>query len=249
MSERFQLSVVIPARNEAENLKILIAEIIQALPVELFQFEIIVVDDGSSDHTLSTLRSLKKTIPQLVILRHAVSMGQSAGVLSGVRAASYPWIATLDGDGQNDPADIPKMVLRLQQEPLSSMPLYMIAGQRMKREDHWIRLFSSKVANGVRSRLLKDHTPDTGCGLKLFRRDIFLSFPAFNHMHRFLPALVYRAGGRSVNHPVNHRARVQGISNYGIGNRLWVGIIDLLGVMWLITRPCQPIVIKDEQTL
>ena len=249
MSERFQVSVVIPARNEAENLKILITEIVQALPVDSYQFEIIVVDDGSSDHTLSTLRTLKKTVPQLVILRHAVSMGQSAGVLSGVRAASYPWIATLDGDGQNDPADIPKMVLRLQQEPLNSIPLYMIAGQRMKREDHWIRLFSSKIANGVRSQLLKDLTPDTGCGLKLFRRDIFLSFPIFNHMHRFLPALVYRAGGRSMNQPVHHRPRVQGISNYGIGNRLWVGIIDLLGVMWLITRPCQPVVIKDEQTL
>lgn len=249
MNERFQLSVVIPARNEAENLKVLIAEIVQALPLEFYQFEILVIDDGSSDNTLNTLRTLKNTVPQLVILRHAVSVGQSAGVVSGVRAASYPWIATLDGDGQNDPADIPKMVARLKQEPLTSIPLCMIAGQRVKREDHWIRLFSSKIANGVRSRLLKDSTPDTGCGLKLFRRDIFLSFPAFNHMHRFLPALVYRAGGRSVNQHVHHRPRVQGISNYGISNRLWVGIVDLLGVLWLIARPCQPVVIKDEQTL
>ena len=245
MSELFQLSVVIPARNESENLRLLITQIVDALPKTQFEFEVIIVDDGSNDDSLPVLRALKKSVPELVLLRHAISMGQSAGVVSGVRHARYPWVVTLDGDGQNDPCDIPKMVERLQRES-SDPTLWMVAGQRIKREDHWVRLFSSRIANYVRSRALKDHTPDTGCGLKLFSREAFLLLPVFNHMHRFLPALINRAGGKVVNQPVNHRAREKGISNYGIGNRLWVGIIDLLGVLWLIRRCCNPVVIKDE---
>jgi dolichol-phosphate mannosyltransferase len=152
-----------------------------------------------------------------------------------VLQARHPWIATLDGDGQNDPADIPHLLARLQ-AAAPEEDLHMLAGWRSKRQDSWLRRLSSKVANGVRGRLLRDATPDTGCGLKVFSRETFLRLPNFSHMHRFLPALVQRHGGRVVSVPVSHRPRERGISKYGLHNRLWVGIVDLFGVMWLLRR-------------
>jgi len=167
------------------------------------------------------------------VLRHVTQSGQSTAVRNGVKAARGTWIATLDGDGQNDPADIPKLLLtRTTADPA----VKLFAGWRVNRRDSAVKRFSSKFANGVRSRLLNDATPDTGCGIKLFERAVFLELPYFDHMHRYLPALVQRAGYQVQSVPVNHRPRTQGQSKYGIGNRLWVGINDLRGVGWLIKR-------------
>jgi len=232
------LSVVVPVKNEAENIRPLVDEIVAAL-TGVVEFEIIYVDDGSDDETPSVLQATAASVPQLRVLRHVRSCGQSTAVSSGVLQARHAWIATLDGDGQNDPADIPKLIARLR----SASPqenLHMLAGWRSKRQDTWLRRLSSKVANGVRSRLLGDSTPDTGCGLKLFCRETFLRLPYFNHMHRFLPALVLRHGGRVVSVEVNHRPRERGTSKYGLHNRLWVGIVDLFGVMWLRRRARLP---------
>jgi dolichol-phosphate mannosyltransferase len=176
--------------------------------------------------------------PRLRVLRHGRSCGQSAALRSGIRAARGKWIATLDGDGQNDPADLPALLRAGREQGLGER--WLIAGWRAKRQDSWLRKLSSKVANGVRRRLLRDATPDTGCGLKLFPRALFLELPYFDHMHRFLPALVLRAGGRVESVPVNHRPRHQGTSKYGVHNRLWVGIVDLFGVMWLQRRARLP---------
>ncbi|HNA30967.1 MAG TPA: glycosyltransferase family 2 protein [Thiobacillaceae bacterium] len=234
-----RLSVVVPVKNEAENIEPLIREIVAAVS-PLADFEIIYVDDGSTDSTLAELKRLAADLPQLRIVRHQASCGQSTAVTSGVLAARYNWIATLDGDGQNDPADIPSLLQRLR----AAQPgdnLHMLAGWRARRQDTWLRRLSSRVANGVRARLLHDATPDTGCGLKVFSRATFLRLPYFDHMHRFLPALVQRHGGRVESVVVNHRPRERGISKYGLNNRLWVGIVDLFGVMWLIRRSQHPV--------
>jgi dolichol-phosphate mannosyltransferase len=235
--EHPQLSIVIPAYNEAESIVPLIEEIINTLHPAL-RYEILIIDDGSTDNTAARLSALKACYPQLRIIHHPKNSGQSSAILTGVSFAHAEWIATLDGDGQNDPADIPKL-LAARDSAASGRPLTMIVGLRKKRRDTWLRRVSSKVANGVRSRLLHDQTPDTGCGLKLFTREAFLSIPHFNHMHRFLPALVQRNGGIVVNVPVNHRPRTAGISKYGLFDRLWVGIVDLAGVLWLQRRPCK----------
>ena len=183
------------------------------------------------------------SLPQLRLLRHAQSCGQSAAIRSGVRAAHGRWIATLDGDGQNDPADIPalwRIVLGSAETP----PL-LIAGHRARRQDSWSKRQASRIANAVRRPLLRDDTPDTGCGLKLFPRALFLDLPYFDHMHRFLPALVLREGGIVRSVPVNHRPRQRGISHYGVIDRLGVGIADLFGVFWLRRRLVQPVVVED----
>jgi dolichol-phosphate mannosyltransferase len=166
------------------------------------------------------------------LLQHSQRSGQSAAVWTGVKAARAEWIATLDGDGQNDPADIPLLMRALE----GNADLKLIMGNRKTRKDTWLRRLSSRVANGVRSRMLRDGTPDTGCGVKVFHRATFLELPRFNHMHRFLPALFQRAGAGVISVPVRHRARTRGISKYGLHNRLWVGIVDLFGVRWLIVR-------------
>jgi dolichol-phosphate mannosyltransferase len=225
-----QLSVVVPVRNEAENIRPLLAEIHAAL--EGRDFEVVYVDDGSSDATPAELLLAMARHPRLRVLRHRESCGQSTAVTTGVRAARGEWVATLDGDGQNDPADIPKLLAARDGAP----DLWLIAGWRKSRQDTWLKRFSSRIANGVRSRLLGDATPDTGCGLKLFRRATFLELPYFDHMHRFLPALVQRAGGRTVSVEVGHRPRTRGTSNYGLFDRLWIGIVDLFGVLWLQRR-------------
>jgi dolichol-phosphate mannosyltransferase len=230
------LSVVIPVHNEADNVGPLAEEIHAALDGRV-DFEIVYVDDASSDDTPQRLRALAKDDPRLRVLRHRANAGQSTALLTGVRHARGELVATLDGDGQNDPADIPALLARWRDEQRAGGegPL-LIAGWRASRRDTWIRRLSSRIANGVRRRVLGDGTPDTGCGLKLFRREDFLALPYFDHLHRFLPALVIRHGGRVVSVPVNHRPRLRGQSHYGIGNRLFVGIVDMAGVLWLRRR-------------
>lgn len=239
-----ELSLVIPVRNEAGNIVPLIAEIRAALDGKL-DYEVIYVDDGSEDATPQRLRDAQRDFTRLRMIRHRESCGQSTSILTGVRAARSGWIATLDGDGQNDPADILKLhaVLRETTQPAN---LQLIAGYRRKRRDTRLKRLSSRIANAVRGHLLRDYTPDTGCGLKLFARDTFLALPYFDHMHRFLPALFLRHGGRVVSVEVNHRPRTRGVSNYGLFDRLWVGIVDLLGVMWLQRRAKRPVIVEDE---
>jgi dolichol-phosphate mannosyltransferase len=235
-----ELSVVIPVKNEAENIAPLVAEIHAALD-GLVGFEIVYVDDGSTDDTAARIRVLQADDPALRLVRHRASCGQSTAVRSGVKAARGRWIATLDGDGQNDPADIPAL-WRLARDG-GTAQLY--AGWRAKRQDSRIKRLSSRLANGIRAGLLGDATPDTGCGLKLFERALFLELPYFDHMHRFLPALVIRAGGTVVSVRVNHRPRQRGTSNYGTFDRLWVGITDIIGVMWLQRRAKRPVLLDE----
>lgn len=234
-----QLSVVVPVRNEEGNVSNLISEIDAAL--KQVTHEIIYVDDGSTDITYSQLKSLQVQFAQLKIVRHAHSCGQSTAVRTGVKVAKFDWIATLDGDGQNDPADI----LKLMDAVADGVDL--VGGNRRgSRRDTWIKRISSVIANTVRSKMLRDETPDTGCGLKLFKRDAFLDLPYFDHMHRFLPALIKRRGGKIVSVPVAHRNREHGKSNYGTIDRLLVGIIDLFGVAWLQRRAKIPQIVEDK---
>jgi len=240
-----QISVVIPVHNEAENVETLAREVFSALS-ERQDFELIFVDDASRDNTVEKLRTLRQTLgSQLRIVRHPQQGGQSAAVVSGIRAARGAWIATMDGDGQNDPADIP--ALMAERDRQSVVDRLLVAGHRVQRQDTLGKKLSSKIANAVRGNLLGDNTPDTGCGLKLFRRDLFLELPYFDHMHRFLPALVLRAGGRIVSVPVNHRPRSAGVSKYGLSNRLWVGIVDMIGVMWLQRRAKLPVGVTEDE--
>lgn len=237
------LSVVIPVKNEQDNVLPLLAEIHTALEGQ-FDYEVIYINDGSTDRTPQVLAEARSTYPRLRILTHKVSCGQSTAVRTGVKAARAPWIATLDGDGQNDPADIPNLMAAIRAAAAPDN-LWLVAGWRKKRRDTWIKRISSKIANRVRSGLLKDATPDTGCGLKLFKREVFLDLPYFDHMHRYLPALVLRAGGQIQSVEVHHRHRERGVSKYGLHNRLWVGIVDLFGVSWLQRRAKQPQVTED----
>lgn len=236
------LSVVIPVRNEAPNIAPLVEEIEAALAG--VAHEIVYVDDGSTDHTPEALRAAREGGAPLRALRHRASCGQSAAIITGVKAARGRWIATLDGDGQNDPADIPRLFARAQAEAAEGRRT-LVAGHRVHRKDSGVKRYSSKVANAIRSRLLRDATPDTGCGLKVFPRDLFLDLPHFDHMHRFLPALTLRQGGAVVSEPVNHRPRVRGASNYGTLDRLAVSLFDLVGMAWLQRRGRRPAIESD----
>jgi len=242
MGERsaIQLSVVVPVFNEQENIRSLATEIRASLRDRL-PFELIYVDDGSQDASFAELRALKdEGFPELRIVRHDGCFGQSASILSGCRQARAEWIATLDGDGQNDPADILPLYRAVIEKHTADNRYLCAAGYRKNRHDGLVKRWSSRVANGVRSRLLHDSTPDTGCGLKVFRREAFLALPFFDHLHRFIPALIQRNGGKIIVVEVNHRARKAGQSKYGIGNRLWVGLVDLFGVKWLCARAKNP---------
>jgi dolichol-phosphate mannosyltransferase len=234
------LAVVIPCHNEVENLGPLVAEVHAALDGRV-DYELICVDDGSSDGTARALRAARAEYPRLRILRHRNQCGQSSAVRSGVKAARALWIATLDGDGQNDPADIPRL-FAVVQDPDCPADLRLVMGKRRKRIDSAAKRYASRIANSVRAWILRDDTPDSGCGLKLFRRDAFLDLPYFDHMHRFIPALIQRGGGAVHSVEVNHRPREGGRSHYGTLDRLWVGIPDLFGVMWLQRRASQPVV-------
>ncbi len=240
------LSVVVPVHDESGNVVPLLDEIEAALK-GVCQFEAVFVDDLSGDDTAEVLQRYAQSHPWLVVVRHRNNCGQSTAVRTGVREARGLLVATLDGDGQNDPIDIPALLARWRQLQAqgASAPI-MIAGWRAKRQDTWVRRLSSRVANRVRAGLLGDATPDTGCGLKLFVRADFLALPYFDHMHRFLPALVRREGGTVESVHVGHRPRGHGRSHYGIGNRLWVGLVDILGVMWLQRRARVPQVQRVE---
>lgn len=227
-----ELSVVVPVFNERDNVAPLVGEIVAALRGRI-AFEIVYIDDCSKDDSFAVLTQLMATTPELRVLRHVAQSGQSTAIRNGVKAARGAWIATLDGDGQNDPADIPKL---LEARDRADAALKLFAGWRVNRRDSGSKRWASKIANAIRSRLLRDETPDTGCGIKLFDRAVFLDLPYFDHMHRYLPALVKRAGWQCVSVPVNHRERSAGVSKYNNLNRAWVGLADLRGVGWLIRR-------------
>ena len=232
------ISVVVPVRDEAENIEPLLAEIRAALE-NLETYEIICVDDGSRDATPQILAGAMVACAALRVIRHGEPGGQSAALITGIRSARAPWIVTLDGDGQNDPADIPAL-LAILHDPRQAEAPQLICGNRRRRRDTWVKRASSRIANTVRRMALRDGTPDTGCGLKLFSRETFLALPQFDHMHRFLPSLVQTAGGRVVSVEVSHRPRRRGKTHYGVFDRLWVSIVDLAGVMWLERRMKRP---------
>jgi dolichol-phosphate mannosyltransferase len=238
-----EISVVVPVCNEAENVEPLAREIDAALAGRAY--EMIFVDDGSTDETAALLKKLKQSLPALRVLQHSFRSGQSAAVASGVRAARGPWIATLDGDGQNDPADIPKLIAARDLAANRGVKLFM-GNRKASRKDTAFRKLQSSIANGVRSSLLGDGTPDTGCGIKLFSRELFLELPRFDHMHRFLPALFQRHGASVISIPVSHRPRTRGTSKYGMFNRLWVGIVDIVGVMWLRRRFKPGLLVRED---
>ncbi len=237
-----ELSVVVPVCNEAENVVPLAKEIAAALAG--CSWEVLFVDDGSTDQTAAQVLAARAEIPQVRLLRHSFRSGQSAAVASGVRLARADWVGTLDGDGQNDPADLPKL-FAAHLEPANAN-VVLVQGHRTTRKDTAFRRFQSRIANGVRSRLLGDGTPDTGCGIKVMHRASFLDLPRFDHMHRFLPALFQRAGGRVISVPVHHRPRARGTSKYGMLDRLWVGIVDIAGVMWLRRRYKPGLAVREE---
>jgi len=226
------VSIVVPVRNEAENVSPLIAEIATALDGR-WKYEIIYVNDGSTDSTADRLAAIMRQRGSLRQIRHATSSGQSAAVRSGVRAARGAIVATLDGDGQNNPAFLPDLILAIEN---GGERVGLAAGQRVGRKDTGFKKIQSRVANGVRNAILRDGTRDTGCGLKAFRRQVFLVMPYFDGLHRFLPALMRREGYEIAYVDVIDRPRHSGVSNYGFFDRLWIGIMDLAGVWWLIRR-------------
>jgi dolichol-phosphate mannosyltransferase len=226
------LSVVVPVFNERDNIAPLLAEIAAALRGRA-DFEIVYVDDASSDDSLAVLKQAKAEYPELRVIHHVAQSGQSTAIRNGVKAARGAWVATLDGDGQNDPADIPKLIAMRDESPRE---IKLFAGWRVNRKDTASKRFGSRFANAIRQRLLHDDTPDTGCGIKLFERAAFLDLPYFDHMHRYLPALMQRAGWQVKSVPVNHRPRGTGVSKYNNLGRALVGITDLRGVGWLIKR-------------
>ena len=231
-----ELSVVVPVKDEAGNAVPLLMEIVRALRGQV-EFEVLFIDDGSKDSTVAELMQAKAQAPELRVLKHKNNCGQSRAVRTGVMAAKGRLIATLDGDGQNDPADIPALLAQwAASEGKTARPLGLVAGQRRKRQDGFMKRFASRFGNGVRGWLLNDRTRDTGCGLKLFLREAFLRLPYFDHIHRFMPALMLREGYEITHQDVNHRPRQQGRSKYGTLDRLWVSISDIQGVLWLRRR-------------
>lgn len=234
------LSVVVPVRNEEGNVAPLVAEIEAALAGA--EFEIVYVNDGSTDKTPQVLARLAAEKPHFRFVSHEQSCGQSAAVRTGVRRARGEFVATMDGDGQNDPAFLPAMMKALE---AAGPGCGMVQGQRVGRKDTGFKRFQSRVANKVRGAILKDGTRDTGCGLKLFRREAYLALPYFDALHRFMPALMTREGWTIAHVDVKDRPRHSGVSNYGFFDRLWVGIVDLMGVRWLISRRRRVPVVRE----
>lgn len=223
------LSVVIPLHNEAGNVAPLVAEIRAALAA--IPHEIILVNDGSTDGTLAECQA----IPNVRTLTHRKACGQSAATLTGVRASQGPWCVTLDGDGQNDPADIPALWEKAMAFAARNERV-MVMGERTKRQDNAARKIFSHFGNRIREAMLKDGVRDTGCSLKIFKRDDFLALPFFDHIHRYLPAMMRREGVMTHPFPVNHRQRTRGVSKYGFWDRAWVSLSDILGAYWLLKR-------------
>lgn len=235
------LTVVVPVFNEVDNVAPLVEEIAGALTCIDGGFEIVVVDDASTDGTRESLLALAH--PALRVLLHRINCGQSAAVASGIRAARGQWVATLDGDGQNDPADLPDMLERAMDENV-----HCVTGVRRRRQDNAVRRLSSRVANRFRDWITGDRVTDSGCGVRVVRRDALVEVPVFNGMHRFLPTLLRAQGFSVAEHLVNHRERRTGVSKYGVGNRLWRGIRDCFGVRWYVRRavPAARIEREDE---
>jgi glycosyltransferase involved in cell wall biosynthesis len=239
------VSVLIPAKNEVGNIGTLVGEVVGALRTEC-TFEIVLVDDGSDDGTGEAfVQSCIGWGAPGRLVRHQASMGQSTALYSAALQARGRYLITIDGDGQNDPADMPGL-LRAAREAEAQSPHFCIAGYRQHRQDSGWKKFQSRVANAVRQKLLADQVPDTGCGLKLIPRETWQRLPYFDHMHRYLPALVLRLGGEIRVVPVNHRARQTGMSKYNAWNRLWVGLVDMAGVMWLTRRSKRPVVARMQ---
>ena len=228
-------SVVVPVYNESGAAPALAREIAASCGDRAY--EMIFVNDASRDDTLAQLTALKAELPQLRVLSHARNSGQSRAVRTGILAARGPIIVTLDGDGQNDPADAPRLAERLKASPET---LALVGGERVKRQDSAAKKWASKWANGIRKKMLRDEADDTGCGLKAFRREAFLRLPYFDHIHRYLPALMLREGYRTAFRPVGHRHRRTGRSKYTNLGRLWASLSDLMGVMWLQSRARNP---------
>ena len=239
-----KISVVIPIYNEEGNIINLIDELIPI--VDKIGGEIIIVDDNSNDASRDLILKKKNNVNiEILLLEHAEQYGQSAGLLTGIKAAKNDLIVTLDGDGQNDPKDITSM-LKVWEDRNENSYLLVI-GHRQNRQDNWSRRYASLMAKRFRKFILKDITPDSGCGIKVFSRNLFLSLPYFDHIHRFLPALTRRHGGSVISHIVSHRNRSSGVSKYSNWQRFRVGLIDLYGVSWLIKRSSFPIKLKDEE--
>ena len=228
-----KLSVVIPLNDELPNVRPLLEEI--AAVLREIDYEVIAVDDGSTDGTLGELQRVAAEVGRVRVLRHEERRGQSTALYSGIRAASSELVATLDGDLQNDPRDVFALLERYFTEP-DRQSVGLLIGHRVRRRDSRTRRFASRFANGLRSRVLHDETPDTGCGIKVVRRSVFLELPYFDHMHRFLPALTQRAGYRVLSVPVHHRPRIHAKAHYGTLDRAWGGVVDLVGVAWLMRR-------------
>ena len=241
------ISVVVPVLNEAENVDALVAEIVAAAATAPIR-EIIYVDDGSTDGTLKRLTKLMENVPELRVIRHRRRLGQSAAFLSGARAATQELLIFMDGDRQNDPADIARLYARYRAKAPAALA---VLGQRAVRKDRLVRRLSSRLANKLRAAVLKDGTRDTGCSLKLMRRFDFLALPYFDHMHRFLPALLLRNDVELAHVDVSHRGRTHGTSKYGFWDRALVGAADLLGAAWLARRRLpldyEPIEISEKQ--
>jgi dolichol-phosphate mannosyltransferase len=244
MGKKPELSVLVPVHNEAQNIAGLIGEIRAALD-PLLDYEIVYVDDGSTDDTYGELLKAARECRNLRIVRHRNNCGQSTALSTAVKAARAARVVTLDGDGQNDPADIPKLWARSSEA--GNGENLIICGYRRRRQDTLLKKFSSRIANNFRQFVLKDATPDTGCGIKLFRRAAFLELPYFDHMHRFLPALFLRQGGKAISVEVNHRPRTKGQSHYGMANRLWIGLVDTFGVAWLQRRIKHPRLVEEKK--
>ena len=234
-----RFAIIAPMLNEADAVAPMAREIAAACAA-LGPFEAIFVNDGSSDDTSARIAAMRAEFPWLSEVRHARPCGQSAAVRSGVLAARAPVICTIDGDNQNPPAEIPKLVRPLLEGPARPG---LVAGERVDRQDTAARRLASRLANRLRAAMLGDDTRDTGCGLKAFPRELFLALPFFDHMHRYLPALVRREGFEVMRMPVSHRARTAGRSKYTNIGRAVVGLTDLVGVWWLIRRRRLPEVV------